>query len=202
MSKAEELFGNDILFVPDKNKKTNNYGEWKRPLAKGEYFGHIINVELKDVSFKGFKATVYNFSVQVAEESKSINFTFNDEEYTGEDYVGRIIKGLGVFKFLSPMKDDDFEANPSGNDKYLMFCKSIGSEIKNEEREIDGEKVKVDIMPNLSEEDVVGKPVVAVVDRGRPYTNKQGKEIKPWLVKFVKRWDEGEIKNFAEEIPF
>ena len=83
-----------------------------------------------------------------------------------------------------------------------MFCKSIGAEVKREEREIDGKKVNVEIMPNLSESDVEGKPVIAVVGRGKPYTNKQGKEVKPWQAKFVKPWDEGEIRDFSEEIPF
>ena len=202
MAKAEELFGDDILFIPDNDQKKAANSDWKRPLQQGEYFAHIKDVELRDVSFKGFKATVYNYWIQVAKETKSVNFTFRDENYTGEEYVGRNIKGLGVFKFLSPKEGDDFEANPSGNDKYLMFCKSIGAEIKKEEREIDGKKVNVEIMPSLSEEDVVGKPVIAIVDKGKPYTNKQGKEISPWQVKFVKQWDEGEVRDFSQEIPF
>jgi hypothetical protein len=129
--------------------------------------------------------------------------TYNfDGDYSGEEYVGRNIKGLGVFKFLTPKEGDDFEANPSGNDKYLLFCKSIGAEIKKEERDMGGEKVTVEIMPSLSEEDINGRPITAVVDKGKPYTNKQGKEVKPWQVKFVKAWDEGEIRDFNEEIPF
>ena len=131
-----------------------------------------------------------------------MNYSFQGEFYDGSDYVGRNIKGLGVFKFLTPKEGDDFEANPSGNDKYLLFCKSIGVEIKKEERDMGGKKVTVEIMPSLSEDDINGRPVTAVVGRGKPYTNKNGKEIKPWQAKFVKSWDEGEVRDFNEEIPF
>ena len=200
MAKAEELFGDEILFVADSSKKQNS--DWKRPLTKGEYLGHIKDVSTREVSFNGYKATVYNYWVEVAKENEVMKYTFRDEEYNGSEYSGRNLKGLGVFKFLTPKEGDDFEANPSGNDKYLLFCKSIGVDIKKAEREIDGKKVTVEIMPSLSEEDINGRTVTSVVGRGKPYTNKQGKEVNPWQVKFVKPWDEGEIRNFNEEIPF
>ena len=42
MAKAEELFGDEILFIPDSDNKTSNKdSDWKRPLTKGEYLGHI-----------------------------------------------------------------------------------------------------------------------------------------------------------------
>ena len=201
MAKADELFGDDILFIADKDKKKTT-SDWKRPLIEGEYLGHIKDVETKDVSFKGWKATVYNYWVRVADENEVQKYHFRDEEYSGKEYTGRNIKGLGIFKFLTPKEGDDFEANPSGNDRYLMFCKSIGVEVKKEDREIDGKKVTVEIMPNLSEEDINGRPVTAVVGKGKSYTNKQGKEVTPWQVKFVKNWDEGEVRDFNEEIPF
>ena len=201
MTKAEELFGDEILFVADSSQKQQN-SDWKRPLTKGEYLGHIKDVSTREVSFNGYKATVYNYWVEVAKENEKMNYSFQGEFYDGSDYVGRNIKGLGVFKFLTPKEGDDFEANPSGNDKYLLFCKSIGVEIKKEERDMGGKKVTVEIMPSLSEDDINGRPVTAVVGRGKPYTNKNGKEIKPWQAKFVKSWDEGEVRDFNEEIPF
>ena len=201
MAKAEELFGDEILFVADNSKKQQD-GDWKRPLNEGEYLGHIKDVSTREGSFNGYKATVYNYWVEVAKENEKMNYSFQGEFYDGSDYVGRNIKGLGVFKFLTPKEGDDFEANPSGNDKYLLFCKSIGVEIKKEERDMGGKKVTVEIMPSLSEDDINGRPVTAVVGRGKPYTNKNGKEIKPWQAKFVKSWDEGEIRDFNEEIPF
>ena len=202
MAKAEELFGDEILFIPDGDKKNQQNSDWKRPLTEGEYLGHMKDVSTREVSFKGYKATVYNYWVEVAKENESQKYTFQDEEYNGSEYVGSNLKGLGVFKFLTPKEGDDFEANPSGNDKYLLFCKSIGAEVKKEKREIDGKNIYVEIMPSLSEDDINGRPVTAVVGRGKPYTNKNGKEINPWQAKFVKAWDEGEVKDFTEEIPF
>ena len=202
MAKAEELFGDEILFIPDGNKKQAKNDDWRRPLTDGEYLCHIKDVTTSDVSFKGYKATVYNYWVEVAKENEKNTYTYKDEEYSGSEYAGRPIKAVGVFKFLTPKEGDDFDANPSGNDKYLLFCKSIGVEVKKEDREIDGKKVTVEIMPSLSEDDINGRPVTAVVGRGKPYTNKNGKEINPWQVKFVKTWGEGEIKDFTEEIPF
>ena len=202
MAKAEELFGDEILFIPDNDKKKQQNSDWKRPLTEGEYLGHIKDVSTREVSFNGYKATVYNYWVEVAKENEIMKYTFKDEEYSGSEYSGRNLKGLGVFKFLTPKEGDDFEANPSGNDKYLLFCKSIGVEVKKEKREIDGKNIYVEIMPSLSEDDINGRPVTAVVGRGKPYTNKNGKEIKPWQAKFVKAWDDGEVKDFTEEIPF
>ena len=202
MSKAEDLFGDEILFIPDNDKKKGQNSDWKRPLNEGEYLGHIKDVSTREVSFKGFKATVYNYWVEVAKENEKNTYTYKDEEYSGSEYAGRPIKAVGVFKFLTPKEGDDFKANPSGNDKYLLFCKSIGAEVKKEDREIDGKKVTVEIMPSLSEDDIVGRPAVAVVSKGRPYTNKNGKEITPWLVKFVRQWSDGEVKDFSQEIPF
>ena len=56
-------------------------------------------------------------------------------------------------------------------------------------------------MPSIDTEDIIGRPVTAVIARGKPYTY-NGREIRPWEVKYVKNWDEGEIKDFSEEIPF
>ena len=202
MAKAEELFGDEILFIPDNEKKKEQNSDWRRPFVEGEYLCHIKDVSMSEVSFKGFKATVYNYWVEVAKENGINSYSFRDEEYSGSEYVGRSIKASGVFKFLTPKEGDDFEANPSGNDKYLWFCKSIGAEVKKEKRVIDGDEVTVEIMPDVAEEDIVGRPVTAVVGKGKPYTNKNGKEIKPWVSKFVRAWDGGKIKDFTEEIPF
>jgi len=202
MAKAEELFGDDILFIPDDGTKKQQNSDWKRPLQKGEYFGHIKSVDMTDVSFKNWNATVYNYRVQLSDENKALKFTYNDEEYTGEDYVGREVRSLGVFKFLTPGEGDDFEANPTGNDRYLLFCQTLGTEIKKVKRVIDGKEVILDSMPNLSAEDIIGKPVKAVIAKGKPFDLKSGKTIYPWEVKFVKAWEEGEAKDFTEEIPF
>jgi hypothetical protein len=46
-------------------------------------------------------------------------------------------------------------------------------------------------------------PVIGVVGKGRPYVNKNGKEVTPSEVKFVKSWSNGTKKeNNDADIPF
>ena len=59
-------------------------------------------------------------------------------------------------------------------------------------------------LPMLEESDLLGKPVIAVVGEGDKYTNKNGKEVTPKEVKFVKAWKDGHIKEITSDadIPF
>ena len=61
-----------------------------------------------------------------------------------------------------------------------------------------------DELLGLSTKDIEGKPVVAVIDRGRPFTAKDGREVKPWEVKYVMQWAEGKAKEPTDlgDIPF
>ena len=69
---------------------------------------------------------------------------------------------------------------------------------------INGEEVVVKSLPMLEEADLLGKPVVAVVGEGNKYTNKNGKEVTPKEVKFVKVWKAGDIKEITSDadVPF
>ena len=60
--------------------------------------------------------------------------------------------------------------------------------------------VEVQVLPPLKADDIDGKPVIAVIDAGKPYKNKEGQSRTPYVVKFVKEW-EGGVKKDAE-IPF
>ena len=84
MSKAEDLFGDEVLFIPEDTKKIEvKTGDWKRPLNEGEYLGHLKDVSTREVTFKGYKALVYNYFFEVAKENSVKKYTFRDEEYTG-----------------------------------------------------------------------------------------------------------------------
>ena len=62
---------------------------------------------------------------------------------------------------------------------------------------------KVKSLPTITKEDITGMPIVGVVGKGRPYTNKNGKEVTPSEVKFVKVWSGGTKKEGNDaEIPF
>jgi hypothetical protein len=65
---------------------------------------------------------------------------------------------------------------------------------------MDGQDVEVQILPSLSASEINGKPAIAIVDKGKPYTGSDGKERTPFVVKFIKTWEDGEVKN--EDIPF
>ena len=181
------------------------------PYGKGEYFGHIIDVDSKVLDVKGgqYKARLYTYTVEVAAENKSKSFQYegidgNPVDTKGDVYVGGKFKGK-LWRFLEPSKDDDFESNANGNTGYLKFCETIGVECPTETRTIDGEDVEVQLLPNLTSDVMLGQPIVAFVDKGRPFTNKEGREVFFWDCKFCKKWTSGkkkDIKTGSGDLPF
>ena len=114
----------------------------------------------------------------------------------GNVYVGKKFLGK-LWRFLEPTEKDTFESNSTGNTSYLRFCETIGIDCPIEKRNIGGEDVEVQILPNLSTEDFLGQPVTAVVDLGRPWTNKEGERKQYWDCKFCKKWENGKKKNIT-----
>ena len=182
------------------------------PLATGEYYGHIVDVQTKILDVKGgkYKARLYSYTVEASEENKDKDFTYDDGmggevETKGHDYVGKKFRG-NLWKFLEPGKDDDFDSNADGNTGFLRFCDTIGKECPIETRNIDGEDIEVKLLPSLSAEDFLGQPVIAFVDKGRAYTDKNGKQRQYHDCKFCKKWEEGKKKDISaggkNEIPF
>lgn len=205
MSNTNDVF-DDLLsskesfFIPsDDNKKTSTI-----PNVRGEFYGHLKDATQKEVSYtrdgKKFKAMVYNYNFEVAKENKSqlyayVSYKDNTEQKSyGEDYIGRIYKGNGIFRFLEPTEKDDFVSNSEGNQSYLRFCQTLGVEIPTKVVEVNGESVEVQALPSLDTGEINGKPAIAVIDKGKPYTW-QGKERTPYVVKFVKKWEDGEMSN-------
>ena len=110
-----------------------------------------------------------------------------------------------MFQYLHPSEGDDFEANPGRNRGYSLFCEAVGKKSKLVSVTIDGEKKKVKELPNLTEKDILGIPVIAVINKGKPWTGKDGKTRTSLEVKFVRTWDEGEkitILADGTDIPF
>ena len=183
----------DALFVEDKSSPRSTNAD---RLSEGEYLGHITGVTMREVDTHGGKhrATVYNAWFIVAEENKRC--------------VGKKIKMSGTFRYHEPKEGDEFESNSSFNRKYTYFCETIGKELKTEEREIDGSTVTVKILPTLTEDDISGKAVTAVVAQGKDWTNKEGQTFKGYEVKFCKRWAEGKdidesvTTGTSDDIPF
>ena len=194
------------FFVPGKKAKK----EFK-PYAKGEYFGHIIECDSRVVDVKKgeHKARLYTFVFQAAQENETKTFEFKNikgemEKTKGDCYVGAKFRGK-LWRFLEPGKDDTFRSNSEGNTGYMRFCQTIGVKCPVEKREINGEEIEVQLLPNLSASDMLGKPAIAVVDLGRPFVNKDGETKQYWDAKFLKKWEEGKQKTVSgadDAIPF
>ena len=74
---------------------------------------------------------------------------------------------------------------------------------------LDGKEVTLKHLPNLTEDDLLGKPVIAVqaLSNCKPWTDKRGNtHTKGWRVKFVKIWEDGGVKDMsfdpASDLPF
>ncbi len=168
------------------------------PIEPGEYTGHITEYSSRIVEWtkdeESFKARVHNYKVEL--------------KVADEEFNGRIFRSSGIFQFLEPQKGDTFVSNKGGNKSYLRFCEDIGVECEEVEREVDGEKLKVKQLPNLTEKDVLGAPVIGVLNFGKSYKDKNGFTKKPMQVKFIKKWADGErldiktAKEIEDDIPF
>ena len=214
MANTNDVF-DDLLnkkesyFVPGSSK-----GKKVAPNVRGEFYGHLQNATMKEVSWKRdgkkYKAVVYNyeFLIDGANESQSYTYTSytDDKEMTasGKDYIGRSYRSNGIFRFLEPEEGDDFVSNSEGNKSYFRFCETLNVDIEKKVVQMDGQDVEVKVLPSLSTSEINGKPAIAIIDKGKPYTTQDGKERTPYLVKFIKTWEGGEAKSMeaGDAIPF
>ena len=182
------------------------------PYAKGEYLCHIIDVDSKVLDVKGgqYKARLYTFTVQVAPENAEKDFIYEGIDgkngtTKGDVYVNGKFRGK-LWRFLEPSKDDTFESNANGNTGFLKFCETIGVECPTQTKTIDGEDVEVQMLPNLTPDMMLGKPVIAFVDKGRTFKNKKGYDTFFWDCKFCKKWEGGKQKDVSSksgtDLPF
>ena len=207
---TETLNHEEALFIPSEDEENR---EEYIPMVEGEYHGHITETRTLTREFtkenRPMKARIFNFKVTVAPENEHNKYTIHrnghePREVTGEHYVGKTVVADGVFRFLEPVDGDKFESNAEGNKRYLMFCQSLGMEIPTEERTINGKTVKVQLLPNVKEDDLNGTPVVAVIGRGQDWTDDNGKSRPSWKVKFTKSWKDGKrlAGTTTNDLPF
>ena len=196
------------FYVPGADDKKEVKGFFT-PLVEGDYLGHIVKIDSKIMDIKktgNFRARLYKYEVEVADENVSNTYTYSDingkeQEVKGDEYKGRKFRG-SLWRFLDPQKGDTFDSNPDGNKKYLYFCEAVGLKCPKEKRTINGEEVEVLSLPSINEAELIGKPVVAVVKKGRPFKNKEGKTRTFYDCKWIKQWKEGKVKKVEDEIPF
>ena len=195
----------DVLGTPDTGGATY-YDEAQDtpnvPMPEGVYPCHITSVNSNVADVRGkYKAVIYNVRCKVAPEASDT--TFDAVDYDGKEvkvdggkFAGREVRSNGVFKFLTPNGEDEWEANPGGNKGYANFCTVIGKEPETVEVEVNGEKVSMKELPNLNETDILGKPVLAVIGRGKPWkSDRDGKTRTSLEVKWFRTWADGEAMD-------
>ena len=159
-----------------------------------------------------YQARIYNYDIIVADENRGMKYQYEDItgkhiEISGEQFVGKKLIAKGIFKFLDPQKDDDFKANPTGNLKYMKSCEALGIVPEEETRTIDGKETVVKLLPSLTVEHMLGKPVTAVLGKVKDsWTNSNGEKMEySWRVRFVKPWENGQVKTMEvneDDLPF
>jgi len=221
MSTTEEVLNEVSTFFEDTTKTTNTNGEFKRTgLVEGEYLGHIVNARsivrpVKDWETKEegkYQARIYNFDVIVADENRGMTYQYEDItgkhiEISGEQFVDKKLMAKGVFKFLDPQEGDTFVGNPTENHKYSLFCETLGVHPKEETRTIDGKETTVKLLPLLTEEHMLGRPVTAILKKVKDkWVNNKGETMHySWRVSYVKPWTEGSVKTMEvnkDDLPF
>ena len=172
-------------------------------IPKQLYPVHAKEVTTRVVDVKGkYKAKVYNIIYEIAEECATKTFITDNGEIKGGSFVGKKLYSTGVFLFLNPGVGDSFEANNGANEKYLRLCGILNVECPEVEVEVDGEKRMVNGFPELSDSDIIGKPLLGYVDT-QEYVNKEGQTKTSFKVKDFNEWADGKIKDFAvAELPF
>lgn len=207
----------NILDTPDTGGATYYDESQDTPnvaMPEGVYPAHITHVESAVRDVRGtHRAVIYNVKVKIAPEAIStvfdaVDFDGNKVKVDGGKFAGRQIRSNGVFKFLHPNGSDEFESNPGGNKGYANFCTVLGKEPTVKEVEVNGEKVSMKELPSLDETDILGKPVLAVIGKGKPWTSdRDGKTRTSLEVKWFRTWVEGnsldpDVMDAEDDLPF
>ena len=164
-------------------------------VPKQLYPMHAKKVDTRTVDVKGkYKAKVHNIIYEIAEECGQKTFLTDRGEVNGASFVGKEVYSTGIFMFLNPQVGDTFEANNGGNERYLRFCEVIKVACPEIEVDVDGEKRMVKQFPELTEKEILGKPIQGFVDT-QEYS-KDGETKTSLKVKDFSEWAEGKIKDY------
>ena len=209
MSTMTETLHEEALFIP-----TDDTTRTHTPKVEGDYLGHITDTttlvrEFKTSDGRNVKARIFHYKVEVAHENATREYHFTDHNGTqhttsGEPYVGWTVSARGVFRFLEPGEGDTFESNSENNVAYLRFCQALGMTIETTQREVNGKTIDVQVLPTLTEHDINGRPVIAVVGRDKDWVNDEGETMPSFRAKFVKLWKEGKAlaTTTKHDLPF
>ena len=211
MSTTQEAL--EVATFFEDTTRTHTTDTTHKPLVEGDYLGHITNVRsiVRPVKNR-YQARIFNFDVIVASENATMKYQYEDitgehVQITGEQFVDKKLMAKGVFKFLDPQDGDDFEGNPTDNYKYLHFCETLDLHPTEETHTIDGKETTVKVLPNLTEEHMLGRPVTAVLHKVKDeWTNNKGEKMHySWRVTKVLPWDAGKLRTMEvnkDDLPF
>ena len=177
------------------------------PIVEGDYFCKIIDVKtnIRDVKKDGnYKARVYNYTVEVMPENKSNSYDYevdgNPLVADGAHFVGYKFRG-SVWRFLEPQDGETFDTNNAGNKGYVYFCEALNVSCPKEVKQINGKDVEIQSLPNLTTEDMIGKPVISVVKKGRTWKDNNGYLKQFYDSKYVRRWERTTNSEIDNDIP-
>ena len=210
---TEMLDGFDYFDEQDK--------EWGGITPEGKYKAQIVEVDIKhdhesiarkDRTKKNV-SNIYEVTYKIHSDNAKESFKDNEgTEVQGGSLVDRTVKGRRVYKFKTPtteQSNNGFIANPGNNGGYFKFCTAVNAKIEEKEITIPAGQRTVKILPDLTKEDLLGKPVIITV-KHRVWKGKDGKEIiiestgKPGRsaeVYDVQEWNDGPVDE-AAAIPF
>ena len=178
-------------YDPKENKRVSLIPKQLYPMHCKEVTTRVVDVKGK------YKAKVYNIVYEIAEECGKMTFLSDQGEANGQPFVGKKVYGNGIFMFLNPKTGDTFEANNGANERYLRFCETIKVNCPEIEVDIDGEKRMVKEFPELTQDEIIGSPIMGFVDT-QEYV-KDGETKMSYKVKDFSEWKDGEKKD---DLPF
>ena len=196
----------DDLTLEDYYDESENFSG---KIPQGVFPAHIMDMNVKeDIPIKSRTETgiqhlcdIYEFTYQIAPEAASEEYKVNDTEVVkGQAFVGKTVKGKGVFKFKSvPADKKGFKNNSGGNKGFKTFLDSVKVELESKEIEDARGARTVLVLPDLTLDDVKGKPVLITVTH-REWQGRDDKTMVSVEVNGTKEWSTGVA--LEEDIPF
>jgi hypothetical protein len=162
----------------------------------GDYYAHITGLEVKKniIIRNKFLADIYVPAFRLAKENSDKDFGSNGEMISGKAFVGRELKGKGFFRFKNPdkAKYPNLSDSQGSNKRYMEFIESLGIKTS------DGGS-GIFRLPEISEDDIYGKPVLAKVIHDK-WTTDDGEERSTAKVLSLFSWKDG--KREMLDVPF
>ena len=171
---------------------------------------HILKIQFilkKNIS------NIYEITYRIHSDNAKEMFKDNEgSEVQGSSLIDRTVKGRRVYKFKTPTTEQSnkgFVPNPGNNGGYFKFCTAVNAKIEEKEITVPAGQRTVKVLPDLTEQDLLGKPVLITV-KHRIWKDKEGKEIiiestgkqgRSAEVYDTKSWDGGPVDE-AAAIPF